>query len=245
MGNRPRFSARHIAMVVALIATSFFWLWPSTTDVVDTSAPASASAPHVYDDPGHAAQTTHTVPERGPPATSHSTTTYGANGDRSPDVSARPDGSTPAAAIRHIASSVAALTGLPTPTTGRHVVVADGDFSALPVASVAANGGASAVRVGQAGEAAVRSAHDIGPKATKVINGRTRIFDGLTDDAVSEVKNVKYQAFTRQLRDNVAYAQSTGRRFDLYVRGGSSPTSLSGPLQDAIRSGQINLRSIP
>lgn len=32
---------------------------------------------------------------------------------------------------------------------------------------------------------------------------------------------------------------------DLYVRGGASPTKLSGPLADAITSGKINLRFVP
>ena len=109
-------------------------------------------------------------------------------------------------------------------------------------AETAGTGGAAAVRVGQAGEAAVRGAYDIGPKATIQINGRTRILDGLNDTAVTEVKNVGYQAYTQQLRDSLAYAQQTGRQFDLYVRGS---TTLSGPLQDAITSGQINLRLIP
>lgn len=110
---------------------------------------------------------------------------------------------------------------------------------------VAANGGAAAVRMGQAGEAAVRGAYDIGPKATRVIGGRTRIFDGLSDEAVSEVKNVGYQAYTQQLKDSLAYAQQNGLRFDLFVRGGATPTRLSGPLETAIRNGDITLRYIP
>lgn len=83
---------------------------------------------------------------------------------------------------------------------------------------------------GQAGEAAVRSAFDIGPKATRVINGRTRIFDGLNSSAVSEVKNVKNLSYTRQLRDYADYASQNGLRLDLYVRGG---TNISGPLARA------------
>lgn len=58
-------------------------------------------------------------------------------------------------------------------------------------------GGAASVRLGQAGEAAVRGAYDIGPKATAQIGGRTRIFDGLNAEAVSEVKNVASQAYTQ------------------------------------------------
>lgn len=92
----------------------------------------------------------------------------------------------------------------------------------------------------------MRSAFDIGPKATRVIGGRTRIFDGLTDSAVSEVKNVGYQAYTQQLKDSLSYAQANGLEFNLYVRGGVNPTTLSGPLQDAIASTPgFNLRFIP
>jgi len=108
-----------------------------------------------------------------------------------------------------------------------------------------ATNGVSSVLKGQAGEDAVRAEYEIGPKATRVIDGRTRIFDGLNDEAVSEVKNVKSQSYTQQLKDDVAFAKASGRRFDLYVRGGAHPTTLSGPLTDAVLSGDINLRFIP
>ena len=110
------------------------------------------------------------------------------------------------------------------------------------VAAEAGTGGAAAVRLGQAGENAVRGAYDIGPKFTAEIGGRTRIFDGLSNEAVSEVKNVASQAYTQQLKDSLAYAQGNGLRFDLYVR---SDTYLTGPLRDAISGGFINLRYIP
>jgi hypothetical protein len=109
-------------------------------------------------------------------------------------------------------------------------------------AAKAGRGGAGPVRVGQAGEDAVRGAYDIGPKATRVINGRTRIFDGLTDDAVSEVKNVARLSYTRQLRDSAEYASANNLRFDLYVRPGAR---LSGPLLDARAAGRINIQEIP
>lgn len=102
------------------------------------------------------------------------------------------------------------------------------------------------VRVGQAGEAAVRGAYDIAPKATAVVNGRTRIFDGLNDVAVTEVKNVGYQGYTQQLKDSLAYAQQNGLQFDLYVRGGANPMVLSWPLQEAIAGTPgFNLKVIP
>jgi RHS repeat-associated protein len=103
-------------------------------------------------------------------------------------------------------------------------------------------GGAAPVRIGQAGESAVRSVYDIGPKVTISVSGRTRILDGLTDSAVTEVKNVAKQSFSQQLKDSLTYAQATGRRFDLYVR---RDTVLTGPLRDAIARGEINLRFIP
>jgi RHS repeat-associated protein len=110
---------------------------------------------------------------------------------------------------------------------------------------VVTRGGLGPVRAGQAGEAAVRSAYDVGPKVTVRVSGRTRILDGLNAEAVSEVKNVNYQAYTQQLKDGVTYAQQNGLRYDLYVRGGANPTTLSGPLEAAVRSGEISLRTIP
>lgn len=48
-----------------------------------------------------------------------------------------------------------------------------------------------------------------------------------------------------RLKDSLAYAQQSGLRFDLYVRGGANPTTLSKPLAAAIRNGDIGLRYIP
>jgi hypothetical protein len=110
---------------------------------------------------------------------------------------------------------------------------------------VAANGGANAVRVGQAGENAVRSAYRIGDKTPFNVLGRDRIADGMTATTVSEVKNVGYQAYTQQLKDYATFSIDTGRRFDLFVRGGANPTRLSSQVEEAVGLGQINLRYIP
>ncbi|MGE3511605.1 MAG: RHS repeat-associated core domain-containing protein, partial [Vicinamibacterales bacterium] len=107
----------------------------------------------------------------------------------------------------------------------------------------AARGGVQAVRAGQAGEDAVRAVVNIGEKGKFVVNGRTRIADGITDTVVSEVKNVKTLSYTRQLRDYVDFARQTGRRFDLFVRPDGG-TTLSGPLAEAIADRLINLRTI-
>lgn len=86
------------------------------------------------------------------------------------------------------------------------------------------------------------------PKNTQRIPSDTgtakyRIPDGLNWNTrtLSEVKNVRYQSLTNQLRDNLAFVQKNpGFRFDLHVR---STTRLSGPLQQQITAGNINLRT--
>ena len=103
-------------------------------------------------------------------------------------------------------------------------------------------GGARPVRIGQAGEAAVRRVHDIGPKRPIDVNGRRRIPDGLTDTVLTEVKNTRSLSFTRQIRDFAEFAEQNGLRFDLFVRPGAR---LSRPLLEARDAGRINIRTIP
>lgn len=116
--------------------------------------------------------------------------------------------------------------------------------AALGVGLKSAGGGIMLVRLGLAGETAVRAVHAIGPRGLFIVNGRLRISDGLNvaTRTLSEVKNVKYQGLTTQLRDYSQYAMQNGLRFDLYMRPGAT---LSGPLQASIRAGEINLRVIP
>lgn len=96
--------------------------------------------------------------------------------------------------------------------------------------------------MGQAGEAAVRAAADIGEKTAIQVGGRTRIPDGLTSSVLSEVKNVQSLSYTQQLRDFAQYSNDNGLRFDLYTK---PDTKLSGPLQDAVDSGFIRRVDIP
>jgi Restriction endonuclease fold toxin 7 len=105
-----------------------------------------------------------------------------------------------------------------------------------------ARGGMAPVELGQAGEAAVRAVADIGPKQAINVAGSKRVADGLTKEVLSEVKNVKSQSLTRQLRDFMTFAGQQGLRFDLWVR---PSTQLSGPLNNAVKAGLINLRYIP
>lgn len=66
--------------------------------------------------------------------------------------------------------------------------------------------------------------------------------DGLTNTILNEVKNVGRLAYTQQLRDYAQCAADTGRAFQLWVRGG---TVLSPQLQNAVRTGEVTLRTIP
>ncbi|QTK46671.1 putative toxin [Xanthomonas euvesicatoria] len=88
------------------------------------------------------------------------------------------------------------------------------------------------------GELGVRLVADIGEKAAVLVNGRIRIPDGIIKGAVSEVKNVKSQDFTKQLRGYAQFAQSNGREFNLYIRSG---TKLGKPLQEVAANGKVNI----
>jgi Restriction endonuclease fold toxin 7 len=70
-----------------------------------------------------------------------------------------------------------------------------------------------------------------------------RIPDELGNGILGEVKNVKSLSYTSQLQDFTSYAKSNGLQFKLYVRGS---TTLTGPLQQLVDSGQITLvRNLP
>ncbi|MDA8044904.1 MAG: putative toxin [Actinomycetota bacterium] len=105
-----------------------------------------------------------------------------------------------------------------------------------------------------AGMAGVRAAGSAGENAAGIIKNTDRIPslsgtaayripDELNSSVIGEVKNVSSLSYTSQLRDLEAYAQQDGLTFNLYVRGS---TTLSGPLQDAVNAGDINLiRNLP
>jgi YD repeat-containing protein len=114
------------------------------------------------------------------------------------------------------------------------------------IAKGAGKGGAwyqRAQALGDAGEEAVRRMYDIGPKERiPMPGGGYRIPDGVNKQAVSEVKNVKYQGWTKQLRDYADYAASVGKEFHLYLR---DTTVVSGSLRRAAREKKVILRKIP
>jgi hypothetical protein len=124
------------------------------------------------------------------------------------------------------------------------ILVALGPAGGLAAGTIRGTGRllAAAVRLGHAGETAVRAAVNIGPASRITVNGVTRIPDGLTSTVLSEVKNVGSLSWTQQLRDFATYASQNGLRFDLYVRPGAR---LSGPLLDAEARGLVNILEIP
>ena len=105
-----------------------------------------------------------------------------------------------------------------------------------------ARGGATAVRKGQQGEAAVRAIKDIGPKKPLDVNGRRRIPDGMTEDTLTEIKNVKSLSYTQQLRDYADYANENGLVFELWMPRG---VEMSRTLRDEIDAGRIVPQWIP
>jgi hypothetical protein len=228
-------------LVVAVLAVMVAFLGAPLTGAIAAAAAADSTA--CADDAGPTrGHDTHRTYDCRPPATTYDSTTYLCVLDGPPPGTAPPRGAAkPVVTCDYEGTTLLSQTDSGA-ATERSTRVIDGDRWLISGAVVAANGGANAVRLGQAGENAVRGLYDIGPKATAQIGGRTRIFDGLNDVAVSEVKNVARQSYTQQLRDSLAYAQSTGRQFDLYVR---PDTYLTGPLRDAIGNGDIVLRFIP
>jgi len=100
---------------------------------------------------------------------------------------------------------------------------------------------ARAARLGAEGEQAVGL---FGPKVGIRIPGsnQLRVPDNLTTTTLTEVKNVAYQGYTRQIRDFTTYSQSKGLAFELYIR---PSTRLSANLEAAVRRGEIALIYIP
>ena len=94
----------------------------------------------------------------------------------------------------------------------------------------------------------IRNKGKIGEELAGIAKPKTRIyFDGgsryrvpdeISDTFLREVKNVKYQSFTRQLKDYMNYANNNGLDFVLSV---SRETKLSGPLKKMVDSGKIVL----
>jgi RHS repeat-associated protein len=110
--------------------------------------------------------------------------------------------------------------------------------------SVAADSGMAGVRAaGRTGEELAGIVKNTEHIPSVSGSAAYRIPDELNSSVLGEVKNVSRLSYTNQLRDFAAYAGGNGLQFNLYVRGG---TQLSGPLQQAVDAGGINLiRNLP
>ena len=107
-----------------------------------------------------------------------------------------------------------------------------------------ASGGAGPVRAGQEGLAAAGVVQNTTRIASASGTARFRVPDVLNPQAgiIGEVKNVSRLGYTNQLKDYVAYAKQLGYTFELTVR---PTTRLSGPLEQAVRSGDVVLKFLP
>ena len=113
-------------------------------------------------------------------------------------------------------------------------------------AAMAANasGGSGPVKAGQDGEAQANQHEDLGARERYTgESGKPRVSDGSTNSSVNEVKNVKYQAKTSQVKDGIAHAKSTGRQYQMHVRKGTG-TTLSKPLQQAEKAGEVVIKKV-
>jgi hypothetical protein len=108
----------------------------------------------------------------------------------------------------------------------------------------AARGVGTAAELGRAGEAAAGIIKNTERIASATGTAAYRVPDVLNHSAriIGEVKNVGSLSYTSQLRDFASFARANNYTFELYVR---SSTQLSGPLQQAVSSGEIVLRFLP
>ena len=82
--------------------------------------------------------------------------------------------------------------------------------------------GAAPNIAGKLGEQAVRAIANVGEKVLVKLKDGTKIIpDGITRKIVTEIKNVKYQSYTKQLKNYVKFAKETGRKVELWMRRGS------------------------
>ncbi|MEI8282206.1 MAG: RHS repeat-associated core domain-containing protein, partial [Armatimonadota bacterium] len=98
-------------------------------------------------------------------------------------------------------------------------------------------------KLGKAGESIVAAVIEIGPKTRYIINGRTRIADGINKalHTYSEVKNVAELSKTQQIVDGIQYARANNLSYNLFVRKG---TTFTGPLELLEKTGQILVHRI-
>jgi len=134
------------------------------------------------------------------------------------------------------------------------VLAGQGRATAPSYDQIVVGSGVGAEDVGLSGKALARQLGREGQAAIPGAGNTTRILlpggvycipDILDPDQgiIGEVKNVQSLSYTSQLRDYSACSQQNGLDFNLYLR---ESKVLSGPLQDAVNAGVVNLfRGLP
>ncbi len=96
-------------------------------------------------------------------------------------------------------------------------------------------------KVGRAGEDFIKAGGwKIGNRGYFVVNMRKRVSDGLTEDVLSEIKNVRRLSLTLQLRDYLKYAEENELIMQVFVREGEG-TVLSKALLELEEKGAIKI----
>lgn len=239
MGRAPRFVLTVLVMAVCVVLAL---LQPSPS--LATPPSKALTIGYIYDTLRHDKPTSYIAPERGPPdAPVQVSVSAGelAVGLGPHGASVRPEVTVAATydtlgPLAYLDSNAA--------TTGGGPRALDTALPSRAPSGVAANTGMAGVRTtGQVGEelaGIIKNTERIPAASGKV---GYRIPDELNGSVIGEVKNVARLNYSSQLRDFGAYAQANKLQYNLYVRGN---TRLSGPLQNAVDSGAINLiRNLP
>ena len=101
-------------------------------------------------------------------------------------------------------------------------------------------GGVSPNKKGQELIDRISQEYELGPQTRyRGFSGRARRTDGETASVVNEVKNVKYQHLSTQIKDAIEYSKSMGKAFNLHT---NSSTTLSKPLNDLVNDVAITHR---
>ncbi|MCC7387821.1 MAG: hypothetical protein IT431_03545 [Phycisphaerales bacterium] len=138
--------------------------------------------------------------------------------------------------LLHLQPAMLVVASLPTVGFGA------GALNVVNLGRGAQTGTALARSLGAAGEAAAGIVKNTQRIRSATGTAAYRVPDGLTAATLTEVKNVGSLSLTNQIRDFAAFAQETGRTFELVVR---QTTELSRPLQQFIRDNGIQLRFLP
>lgn len=108
--------------------------------------------------------------------------------------------------------------------------------AAISTAGAAAQRMENARKLGQQGEQAANIVKNTERIKSLTNTAKYRVPDALSKTTLTEIKNVKYQALTNQIKDFVLWSEQEGLEFVLKTR---LDTKISAPLQNLIDEGKI------